>query len=121
MLAEARVLAKLLRLDTADNLLGLGYEVVKLLIRADVEPLEPLKEIAEVRDRRVAEDLRFAVLLAAEPFGKVFHKPGQFVGKGLLREFDGFTESRLHPLALLAVEFRREALEVGRGFDGRKL
>ena len=37
---KIHILAKLLRLDAPDDVLGLGHKVVKLLVRADVEPLE---------------------------------------------------------------------------------
>ncbi len=44
VLSQVEILAKLLRLDAADDVLGLGHKVVELLVRADVEPLEPLEE-----------------------------------------------------------------------------
>ena len=114
VLPEVHVLAELLRLDAPDDVLGLSHEVVQLLVRADVEPLEPLEELAEVRDRRVAEDFGLPILPSAEPFSKVLHEPRQFLRKRGFGKFDGFAyigaeayfhlaggaDSGLHPMQL---------------------
>ena len=75
--------------------------LIELLVAADVQLAEPLEELGQVLDRRVAEDLGLAVVLAREPLGQVGDQLGQFGGERLLGQPHGLVETGLHPLALL--------------------
>ena len=67
LLAQRQIVSELLRLDTADNPLGLRNQAVQLLIGTDVEMTEPLEELLQVINRRVPKDFGLAILLATEP------------------------------------------------------
>ena len=51
VLPQAGVVAQVLRLDAADDPLGVGHQAVELLVAADVELAEPLEELGQVLDR----------------------------------------------------------------------
>ena len=99
--------------DPADRPLRLDHQLVELLVAADVQRAEPLEELAQVVDGRVAEDLRRAVLVGArDPLGQVGDQPGELVQERLLGELDRLLEPRRDPLLLLPVEVRREPDQV---------
>lgn len=63
---------ELLGLDPGDHLPGLIDQGVQLGVAADVEPPKPVEELREVRDARVPEDFRLAVLTPRKAFT---HRP----------------------------------------------
>ena len=71
VLPQAGIVAQVLRLDTADDLLGVGHQTVQLLVAADVKLAEPLEELGQVLDYAIAEDFGLPIVLAREPLGEV--------------------------------------------------
>src|ERR1700722_1684079 len=65
-LTQAGVVAQLLWCQATHQLLCLFDEFIQLSIGAYVERGEPLKELREVSDGRVPEDLAFAVLSSCQ-------------------------------------------------------
>ena len=72
-------------------------EMVELLAGADVQLAEPLEELGQVLDGRVAKDLRLAVFVARQPLGEVRDQLGQFGGERLLGQPHGLIETRPAP------------------------
>ena len=70
-LSQVLIVPQLLRLNAAYHALGLSHDFLELIVRVDVEPTKPLKELAEILDDRVPEYLRLAILGAAQAFGQM--------------------------------------------------
>ena len=82
-------------------------------LRPDVERPEPVEELGEIADGRVAEDLGLAILAdARDPLGEVGDEPGELVEEGLLGELDGLLEPGRDPRPLGLVEPGRELDQV---------
>ena len=62
VLPQAGVVAELLRLDAPNRPLGLGDELIELLVATDVELAKAGKELGEILHHAVPEDLRLAIL-----------------------------------------------------------
>ena len=56
--------------------MGIADKPVEFFVAADVQVIEPCEELLEIANGRVAKDLGFAVLLAAEPFGQMADQLG---------------------------------------------
>src|SRR5688500_9495959 len=74
LLSQGQIVPQCLWLDAADHPLRLRHQLIELLVRAHIKVAEPLEELAEVVNRRVAEDLGLAVFAATEPLGEVRHE-----------------------------------------------
>ena len=82
-------------------------------MRADVELPEPLEELDQVADGRVAEDLGRAVVVGAgDPLGQVGDQPGELLQERLLGQPDRLLEPGRDPRPLLLVELRAERHQV---------
>ena len=113
VLAEPAALAEVLGVDPPDRPLGLGDQGVELVVAPDVERPEPVEELGQVADGRVAEDPGLAVLAdARDPLGQVGDEPGELVEERLLGELDGLLEPGRDPRPLGLVQPRRELHEV---------
>ena len=121
VLPQAGIVPQILRLDAADDPLGLADQLIQLLAAADVELAEPLEELGQVLNGTISENLGLAILLARKPLRQVRDQLGQFGGKRLLGQTHGFVETGLHPLALLFVELRVELLQIVWGFHRGKI
>ena len=120
-LPQHLVVAQRLRLDTLDDLLGLGHQFVQFLVGTDIELAEAAEEFDQVLDRGVAKYLGLVVALAREPLGQMLDQAGQLADESLLRQLHGLVEPGGDPLALLFVQSRIEVLQIGRRFDIGKI
>ena len=80
--------AQLPRLDASYQLLNAIDHIVQVRVRTDIELSKSLKELRQVRQGRIAEDLGPPVGCPRQPFGQMRHKLRQFTGKGLFGESD---------------------------------
>ena len=55
MLSQSPVISEGLRLDAAHDPLGVGNQIVELLVATDVQLAEPLEELGQIAYGRVAE------------------------------------------------------------------
>ena len=85
-LPQALAVAQVLGPDAPDRPLRLGRPGRRAAaLRADVQRAEPVEELDEVADGRVAEDLGLAVLAGArDPLGQVRDQPGELLEERLL-------------------------------------
>src|SRR5256885_188646 len=83
LLPQRRAIAQGLRLNSASNLLRLNYQVIQLLAGADIEMPEALKELVQIRDRRIPEHFGFAVFLTAQMFRQMTDHLGEFIEERL--------------------------------------
>jgi hypothetical protein len=78
--------------------------------RSNVELLEPLKELEQVRDRRITEDLVRSVV--AEPFRGVTDEMTKLIGERLLRKSHRLFEAGLDPCAFAVVKLRTDTQQI---------
>ena len=92
--------------DAADDLLRPFDQFIELFVRADIEFAEPLEELGEVGDHRVAEHLRLAVDLASQPFGEMLDQLRQLFSERRFGQLHRLIEAGLHAAAFLCVQLR---------------
>ena len=95
-LPERPVVSQGLRLDAPHNSLGLGHQVVKLVVAPHVESAKPLKEVGQVLDGRVAEDLGLSVILAGQSLGEMRHEFRKLVDERFLGQPHSLLEAGRH-------------------------
>ena len=81
LLPQLAVVTKLLRLNPADEGLGMTDMLIELLVGPNVEAPKSLKELGQVGYRHVAKHFRFAVCIATEPLRYVLDQPGELFGE----------------------------------------
>jgi hypothetical protein len=70
-LPQAIAFAELLRINTAHDLLGPIHQSVELIIRPNIELAKSVKELGQVSDCTISEDLGLAIVCTGQAFGKV--------------------------------------------------
>ena len=106
------VVAQGLRLDALNDLLGLLDQGVQLSLERTLRCAKAVKELGQVGDGAVAEDLALAVARGAEPFGQVLDQLGELADEGLLGQLHGFLEARGDAALFLLEDGRVELAEV---------
>ena len=72
-------------------------KLVELFAAADIQLAEPLEELGQVLDGRVAENFRLAVFLTGKPLREMRDQLGQFGGERLFGQPHGFIEPATAP------------------------
>jgi hypothetical protein len=108
---EAGVAPHLLGRHPTHQALGLGHQVVQVLVGAQAQLAEAVEEGGEVGDGRIAKHLAFAST-TAEPFRQMRHQLRKLTHKRLLSQHHGFFNSPSHAFLLLLVDLGADAHEV---------
>ena len=120
-LPQHLVVSQRLGFDARDDLLALVDQFVELLVAADVELAEPVKELREVLDGRVAKHLGPPVGLAGQPFDQMGHQLLQLLDKRLLGQLHRFVETSGHAFAFGLVQVRLELPQVVGNLQRREI
>lgn len=120
-LPERLIVPQALRFHATHDALALLDQLIEFFVAADIEPLEPLEEFAQVVDGRIAKRFGLAVVFSGKPFGQVRNQVLQFFDERLFGQSHRIIESSRDPFALLAVQVRMKLLQIVRRFDRRKI